>query len=224
MDFTILEKSSLFSGVSRPDIEQSLDLVSYQVEHFDKDNIILRATDRADRIGVILSGRAQAQKTFPNGSQVNVAVRMPGDMIGPAAAFSSMGKYPCDVVAMETVTVLFFRKQDLFHLMETNAAIMRNIIGQLATASYMLQQRLELFSYSGIAQKAAFSLLMFERQTGKTVFPIPDSITKWAMMMNVSRPSLHRELKRLEEAGLIRYAPPVVEIIDKDGLQHVLSN
>ena len=64
---------------------------------------------------------------------------------------------------------------------------------------------------------------MYERQTGKTAFPIPDSITKWAMQMNVSRPSLHRELKKLEADGIIRYAPPVVEIIDRDALQDVLS-
>ena len=41
--------------------------------------------------------------------------------------------------------------------------------------------------------------------------------------MNVSRPSLHRELKKLEADGIIRYAPPVVEIIDRDALQDVLS-
>lgn len=223
MDLRTLEKSSLFRGMSESEIESALDMVSYHVEHYEKDDTILRAMDDADRIGVILSGRAQAQKTFPNGSQVNVAVRMSGDMIGPATAFSAMAKYPCDVVAMDTVTVLFFRKSDLLRLMGECASIMQNFTRQLATAAFMLQQRLELFSYSGIAQKAAFSLLMYERQTGKTAFPIPDSITKWAMQMNVSRPSLHRELKKLEADGIIRYAPPVVEIIDRDALQDVLS-
>ena len=59
----------------------------------------------------------------------------------------------------------------------------------IASATYMLQQRLELLSYSGIAQKAAFWLLMQIRQTGKTAVKIPDSMSRWAMIMNVSRPS-----------------------------------
>ena len=145
-------------------------------------------------------------------------------MIGPAAAFSAMEKYPCDVVAMDTATtVLFFRKNDLLRLMDKFTGIMQNLTRQLATATFMLQQRLELFSYSGIAQKAAFFLLMYERQTGRTSFNIPGSLTKWAMQMNVSRPSLHRELKKMEVDGLIRYKPPVIEMLDLDGLQKKLS-
>ena len=43
------------------------------------------------------------------------------------------------------------------------------------------------------------------------------------MLMNVSRPSLHRELRKLEESGIITYAPPMITIIDTDSLQNVLS-
>ena len=43
------------------------------------------------------------------------------------------------------------------------------------------------------------------------------------MMMNVSRPSLHRELKRLETQGIIRYETHTIEILDPDSLQAVLS-
>ena len=94
---------------------------------------------------------------------------------------------------------------------------------EIASAACMLQQRLELFSYSGIAQKAAFWLLTRARQTGKNQIQIPESVSNWAMMMNVSRPSLHRELKRLESEGMISYQPPMIEIKDQDRLQRFLS-
>ena len=100
---------------------------------------------------------------------------------------------------------------------------MKNFISELATASFMLQQRLELLSYNGIAQKAAFYLLIQARQSGKNVIKIPGSVSNWAMVMNVSRSSLHRELKKLEADGLISYAPPVIEIHDFEALQNVLS-
>ena len=88
----------------------------------------------------------------------------------------------------------------------------------------MLQQRLELLSYNGIAQKAAFWLLMQIRQSGNTTVRIPDSMSKWAMIMNVSRPSLHREMKKLEEDGIIQYTGKVIEVINPDALQSVLSD
>ena len=87
----------------------------------------------------------------------------------------------------------------------------------------MLQQRLELLSYSGIAQKAACFLLMQAQQSGNTVVRIPGSVSNWAMVMNVSRSSLHRELKKLEADGILSYAPPTIEILDSDALQNVLS-
>lgn len=179
--------------------------------------------DPATKIGIILEGSVEVQKSFPNGSQVNVSVRRSGEMIGPAAVFSASRKYPCDIVSLEPVTIMIFRKEDLLKLLQKNTRALENFTSEIASATYMLQQRLELFSYSGIGQKAAFWLLTKARQTGKDKIRIPGSVSKWAMLMNVSRPSLHRELKRLEAEGMIEYAPPMVKINDAEALQEVLS-
>jgi len=222
-DLSILETSSLFQGVSTAALRTDLENIPHHIQCYDKDEIIFHMMDDAVRIGIILEGRVQAQKAFPNGSQVNVSVRNPGEMIGPAAVFSKSQKYPCDVVALEPATIMMFRKNDLLQLMQKDVRILQNFTQEIATATYMLQQRLELLSYSGIAQKAAFWLLMQARKTGRNKVSIPDSVSKWAMLINVSRPSLHRELKQLEEKKIISYTPPMIEIFDMDALQDVLS-
>ena len=118
---------------------------------------------------------------------------------------------------------MVFRREDLLSLMQTDIRILENFTAEIASAATMLQQRLELLSYNGIAQKAAFWLLMQAGQSGKDTVTIPESVSKWAMTMNVSRPSLHRELKRLEAEGVVSYSPPVIEILDPEALQDVLS-
>ena len=70
---------------------------------------------------------------------------------------------------------------------------------------------------------ALFWLLIQARKTGKDKESIPGSVSKWAVLMNVSRPLLHRELRKLEEAGIIAYVPPMITIIDADALMDVLS-
>ena len=107
--------------------------------------------------------------------------------------------------------------------MQRDARVLENLTCEIASATYMLQQRLELLSYGGIAQKAAFWLLTQARRTGARTVRIPGSVTKWARLMNVSRPSLHRELAKLEAAGIISYAPPVIGILDAAALQDVLG-
>ncbi len=223
MDYTALEQSALFSGIPTKELCDDLDAVPHHIQHYDKGETVFHLMEDANRIGFILEGTVQVQKLFPNGSQINVSVRKAGELIGPAAVFSRSRKYPCDVVALEGVTILFFQREDILLLLQKDLRIMINFMTELATASFMLQQRLELMSYSGIAQKAAFYLLIQARQSGENVIRIPGSVSNWAMVMNVSRSSLHRELKKLEADGLISYAPPVVEIHDFDALQNVLS-
>ena len=213
MDFSVLEKSTLFSGVPTKELRDDLEAVPHHIQCYDKGETVFHLMEDANRIGVILAGRVQAQKPFPNGSQVNVSVRNPGEMIGPAAVFSKSQKYPCDVVSLEPTTIM----------MQKDLRIMKNFMAELATATYMLQQRLELLSYSGISQKAACFLLIQSRQSGKNVVRIPESVSNWAMVMNVSRSSLHRELKKLEMDGIITYDPPTIEIHDNEALQNVLS-
>jgi CRP-like cAMP-binding protein len=223
MDYTVLENSTLFSGIPTEDLFDDLNSVPHHIQRYDKGETIFHLMENASRIGIVLEGNVQAQKPFPNGSQINVSVRKAGELIGAAAAFSRSQKYPCDVVALESATIMFFLREDILLLLQKDLRIMKNFMTELATASYMLQQRLELMSYSGIAQKAAFYLLIQARQSGKNVIRIPGSVSNWSMVMNVSRSSLHRELKKLEADGLISYAPPVIEILDFDALQNVLS-
>ena len=212
MDYTVLENSTLFRGVTAKDLRAYLEETPHHIQCYDKEETIFHLMDPALKIGIILEGRVEAQKSFPNGSQVNVSVRIPGELIGPAAVFSKSQHYPCDIVALEPT------------LMQKDVRILQNFTTEIASATYMLQQRLELLSYSGIAQKAAFWLLMQIRQTGKTAVKIPDSMSNWAMIMNVSRPSLHREMKKLEEGGIIRYTGKIIEVLNPDELQSVLSD
>lgn len=223
MDDSVLERSTLFRGVPAQELRNVLESTPHHIQCYDKEETIFHMMDAADRIGIVLEGRAQAQKAFPNGSQVNVSVRGPGELIGPAAVFSARRRYPCDIVALEPVTAMMFRRSDLLSLLQKNALILENLMTEIASATYMLSQRLELMSYNGIAQKAAFWLLMQARQAGEDTVKIPDSVSKWAMLMNVSRPSLHRELKKLEEEGILSYSAGVVRILDSDALQDVLS-
>ncbi|MBR1931547.1 MAG: Crp/Fnr family transcriptional regulator [Lachnospiraceae bacterium] len=223
MDYSVIEKSTLFKGIPAKELRTVLKSIPHHIQCYDKGEVILRLMDDASRVGIILEGRAEAQKTFPNGSQINVSIRMPGEMIGPAAVFSSSHKYPCDVVAIEPLTLLMFRKEDLMQLLQKDVRILENFTTEIASATYMLQQRLELLSYSGIAQKAAYYLLIERRKTSSDKIPIPDSMTKWAMLLNVSRPSLHRELKRLESLKMIHIESQHIDILDPEALQNVLT-
>ena len=99
MDYSVLERSTLFNGVPAERLREALQSTPHHIQCYDKEETIFRMMEPALRIGIVMEGRAQAQKSFPNGSQVNVSVRGPGELVGPAAVFSSSRRYPCDLYA-----------------------------------------------------------------------------------------------------------------------------
>ena len=222
MDFHILESSWLFQGLSADRIKELFQGIPSIIQRYEKDETIFQPLETADRVGVVLKGSVQSYKLFPNGSQVNVTVRQAGDIIGSAAALSVQKKYPSGVVALEHTEILMLSRDDFLRLLKRDPYLVENALFEISTITYMLQQRLELLSYHGIDQKIAFYLLTQSAQSGEAVIPIPGSMTKWALMMNVSRPSLHRELKRLEEQGLLRHTPALIEILDPPALGKLL--
>ena len=223
MDYSVLNKSVLFSGIPANEVRSAMESVPHHIECYDKDEIIFHLMEKADRIGIILDGRLEAQKPFQNGSQVNVVIKGPGEMTGPAAAFSSRHVYPCDVVATTPATLVMFSKEDMLMLLQKDTRILNNFITEIASATFLLQQRLELFSYSGISQKAAFYLLSRMRLSGANTIPVPESMTNFAMLMNVSRSSLHRELKKMDTAGLIKYSSHSITVLNPEKLQDYLN-
>lgn len=222
-DYHQLEKSALFRGIPAAEIEAILSETTHRVRAYESGELVFHLFEPAEKIGLILEGRVEVQKSFPNGSQVNVSVKETGELIGPAAVFSGKRRYPCDMMALAHTELLLFEREDLMELMRRDSRILDRLTGEIASAAYMLQERLELFSYSGIAQKAAFWLLMRMREIGKTTIRIPGTMTQWAMRMNVSRPSLHRELRKLEAQGMIACHDHMVDILDSEGLKEILS-
>ena len=222
MYMDVLKRCHLFQGLADTEIENALGRTPHTTRVFEKDEPVFRLMDTADHIVIVLNGRVQAQKIFPNGGQLNVSVRATGELIGPAAMFSEQRHYPCEIIALEHTEVLLIEREAVIALLRSDGQIMTNFLSVLASTTFLLQQRLELLSYNAIQQKIAFYLEMHRMRTGSLRVSIPDTMTKWALMMNVSRTSLHRELKKMEAQAIVRYDPPVIEILDSDALQEML--
>ena len=223
MDCSVLAKCALFRNISEEDLSKLLQGFECNVRTFEKGETVFRFMNRAESVGIVLEGSIAGIKPFPDGSEMSVTLRKQGDLLGQAAAFSAMRRYPCDLIAHERSSVLILRREELLALMRKDARVMESFITGIASVTYMLQRRLELTGFKGIAQKAAFWLLMKSEASGEKKVMIPGSVSNWASVMNVSRPSLHRELRKMEEKGLISYAPAEIEILDYRGLRALLG-
>ena len=65
MNYSVLEKSSLFSGVPAKELRVVLEAVPHHIQRYDKGETVFHLMEDADRIGIILEGRVQAPSEIP---------------------------------------------------------------------------------------------------------------------------------------------------------------
>lgn len=214
-----LKKCSLFQGVSDEELEKICRQKPWKEAILSKVEAVFPFSELAQTMAIVLEGKVQVRKILPNGNFVDVAIKMDGDTIGQAAVFSKQQVYPCQLVTLEETKLLLFEEMQMVKLLQENTTILRNFLSEMATVTFELQSRMELLSFSGIAQKIACYLLMHEQRCPGSPCPVPGSMTQWAGILNVSRTSLHREVKGLEKAGLIAVKDKKIHILNKKELR-----
>lgn len=222
MGYDVLARCPLFVGLTYQEIEQALSRISYRVACLERGETLFHLGGQATQVAIVLTGSVGVHKVFAAGDKIRVTTMRPGNLLGEGAVFSKRATYPCDVVAQESSDVLLIGRSAMLELLRSDGRIMENFVGELATATYRLQWRIELLSHSGIRQKVAFYLLTHDGSTPRERVRIPDTVTAWAMELNVSRTSLHRELRALCDQGIIAIDPPQATIIDARRLSELL--
>lgn len=91
MNLQALAECRLFRGLSPEEIRNITCSVPCTVRHYEAGETIYRLMSKADRIGIILEGRVQAQKTIYNGNPFHFSVRRAGELIGFVAHFLKPG-------------------------------------------------------------------------------------------------------------------------------------
>ena len=89
MDCQVLKKCALFRNVPEDDLMKILQGFECNVRVFVKGETVFRFMDHAESVGIVLEGSIAGIKPFPDGSEMSVTLRRPGDLLGQAAACGS---------------------------------------------------------------------------------------------------------------------------------------
>ena len=83
----------------------------------------------------------------------------------------------------------------------------------------MLRTKIEYLSYRTLRARISAFLLDHLRESGRGKFDLPYTRAEFADFLNVSRPSLSREMGRMQKEGIIRFHRRHVEILDANMLR-----
>ena len=92
----------------------------------------------------------------------------------------------------------------------------------LGEKNYMLNHKIDLLMLKGMREKLATYLLNEAQHQNSYAFNIPLNRNELADYLNVSRPSMCRELSRLKAEGIIDYYKNTFKILDIEQLKKYL--
>ena len=219
----ILGKCRLFHQMDAGDIDGILRCLQPALSSFKQDELIVRQGESMPGIGIVVIGEAAVYKETAAGQRVLLTLIEPGGMFGEMAAFVPSPVWPATVAAQDDSTVLFVDPQAIGRTCGSNCKwhtqLTQNMLRILSEKGMLLSQRVEYLSIKSMRTKLCTFLLSQANDKNSRYVELSMNRTKLAEFLNVSRPSMSRELARLRDEGVLDYHLSTIKIRDRDALR-----
>ncbi|MFH5837220.1 Crp/Fnr family transcriptional regulator [Proteiniclasticum sp. C24MP] len=223
----VLMENPLFHNMRSEEILEMLRNTGAYIGTFKKNETITVENEKLSGVGIILSGIVSIGKDTSSGDRLMMARLSQGDIFGEVAVYTGT-LWTATVLADKEATVLFLPAEKLMNPENMNregtSRFTLNMLYIIAKKARALNEKLELLALKSIRRKICFYLLKQHQRSDSREFTVSLKRGEMAEYLQVSRPSLSRELIRLKEEGLIDFEGRYFKLKDLEGISRELKN
>jgi len=220
-----VSKTSLFQGIEREDIQAMLNCLKPRVYDYKKNDYIVTGGEAYENVGIVLKGAATVSKENAKGDRIVMTILKQGDIFGEIIAFSSQMTWPATVQAQEACVVLFLPRGKIIgecdQMCSWHRTLIRNFLRIISERAIMLNKKVEYLTIKSMRGKISTYLLEQYSRRGDLNITLPLNRNELSDFLNVSRPSMSREMSKMKEEGIIDFHLTAVKIMDLEGLKHM---
>ena len=193
-----------------------------QSKAYAKDEFLFHADDPADGFYYLQSGEVRVFKMDEHGKELEVVRLFPGDFFGEAIIFIQ-DRYPSYAQAVKDSEVVFFEKSKFFQNLEKDPAIGKFFLHLLAKKCIVLNKRIEALELRTVRQRLIQYLVSSCSSETSWDIKLPMKKTELAKLLGTISETLSRNLKQLQEEGLIVVEGNTIHIKDISSLKEELG-
>lgn len=205
----IVRESPLFYGISDEDILRMLKCLTPQIHNYGKDQCIATPGDPIYKLGIVLDGEATILKENADGHRVIISLVKKGDLLGEMFIFSTHKIWQLSVRVQTPCKILFLTNSSLIarckKMCPPHNLMLHNFVRIISDKSLMLNKKVEYLSIKSVRGKIASYLISQYKAGESNTIILPLKRNELAEFLNVSRPSLSRELCKMRDEGLIDF-------------------
>lgn len=220
-----LKKVKLFEDIEVDELSSMLNCLQPKIVYYQKNEYITIAENEYTGVGIVVRGEVMVTKENAAGDRLMMAKLKENNMFGEMIAFSNNGKWPATVVASTDCAVLFITPQKIVgncpKMCIGHRMLIQNMLKIVSQKALQLNRSIEYLSMKSIRTKVSAYLLDQYNILGKTRFTIPFKRNELAEYLNVSRPSLSREIIKMKQEAIIDFDKSTFDIINIETLKSI---
>lgn len=216
-----LETTGLFQEISKCDIERMLVCSKAYRKKYASGEYIFRQGDRPSKVFLLLQGSVSIAKDFASGKR-DVLYRVEeGNVFGDMFLFADMESYWYDAMAVEEVEVLAIPWSFFYHFCENacrhHQLLTRNMLELFSKREFHITKKLHIVSTASLRERICIWLI--DSADGQDKVEVKMKREELADFLGVARPSLSRELMRMQEDGLIEVSKKYIYLKDRNSIE-----
>lgn len=203
------------------------------IKIYEKDSFVFGEDDVPDRLYVLIEGCIEVSKVTFSGKKILITtIENPGDMFAEVYMFMGKSKYDMSAQASKTSIVLSISSEFFESISQADSdvpanentdiakKITKNLMSIFAMKAFNLSGKVRLLGCGSIREKIA--LYLIENQTSAGEITKNPSREELAEYLNVTRPSLSRELGNMEKEGIIKLEGRKIKVMSQKKLEEYL--
>lgn len=223
----VLIRAELFKNIPLVDLKPMIYCLSPMVREYSKGELVAIEGHKIKGIGLLLKGALTISKDVIDGTSLIMKKIESGDMFGEIAAFAEKEVWPATVTAYQDSHVMFISSERIVGLCPTGCnghkILLNNMLRIVSNKAISLNEKIEYLSVRSIREKISkYLIAQFKQQKSTTLF-LNMNRNEMADFLNVTRPSLSREMSFMKDEGLIDFHRSSVKLLDLDRISSYLN-
>lgn len=221
-NYKILSDSPIFNGLSEKELSALLKKIHYQKRVYKKNEIVASSDETVSSLLIILSGMVKAEMMDLTGKTIKIEDIEAPKPLAAAFLFGKENKYPVTVTAINAVEILAIPVDEFLVLLQQNKQVLKNYLNSITSRSQFLSKKLQFLSFRTIKSKMAHYIL--QNANTELHFELNSTQQQLSELFGVTRPSLARVIREMQDEKLIEIRRRKVNLLNKKELINLIQN
>lgn len=177
-------------------------------KYYDSNQVVFDEGAKCYGIGIVLEGEILIKTYTYNVKEEIITVIKENNLFGQFLIFSSQDSYLGIGITSRKTKVAYIPKSNLIKLLSSNKAFLEAYMEIICKEAINIKQQAKLLAHKNIRDRIMYYLM--SNQKDKKVYI--KSVTNLSNILSIPRPSISRELSKMELDGLIKHENKIIYI------------